>query len=39
MNQIYANPLVKGLNQEPKGFLAILPRQLTWFIASVFRTF
>lgn len=39
VNQIYANPLVKGLNQEPKGFLAILPRQLTWFIASVFRTF
>ncbi|MDJ0799413.1 MAG: hypothetical protein QNJ51_21780 [Calothrix sp. MO_167.B12] len=39
VNQIYANPLVKGLNQEGKGFLATLPRRFTWGLASMARTF
>ena len=38
VNQIYANPLVKTLNQEAKGFLPVLPRRFTWGIASMYRT-
>ncbi|MBW4670250.1 MAG: hypothetical protein KME60_23260 [Cyanomargarita calcarea GSE-NOS-MK-12-04C] len=38
-NQIYANPLIKGINQEAKGFLAVLPRRFTWSIASFYRGF
>ncbi|MCP2728409.1 hypothetical protein [Limnofasciculus baicalensis] len=36
-NQIYENPLVKGLNQEAKGFLATLPRKFSRIIGSIFR--
>ncbi len=36
-NQIYDNPLVKGLNQEAKGFLATLPRKFSRIIGSNFR--
>lgn len=36
-NTIYSNPLIKSLNQEAKGFLAILPRRLTWLFARVYR--
>ena len=36
-NQIYSNPLIKGLNQEAKGFLALLPRRLTWVFAGLYR--
>lgn len=36
-NQIYDNPLVKGLNQEAKGFLARLPRKFSRIIGSIFR--
>ncbi len=39
VNQIYANPLIKGLNQEAKGFLALLPRRLTWYMASISNSF
>jgi len=38
VNKIYANPLVKSLNQEAKGFLPILPRRFTWGVASMYRT-
>ncbi|MDJ0674276.1 MAG: hypothetical protein QNJ36_02555 [Calothrix sp. MO_167.B42] len=38
VNQIYANPLVKSLNQEAKGFLPVLPRRFTWGIASAYRS-
>ncbi len=37
VNQIYANPLVKSLNQEAKGLLPTLPRQFTWRVASIYR--
>ena len=36
-NNIYSNPLIKSLNQEAKGFLAILPRRLTWLFARWYR--
>lgn len=36
-NQIYENPLVKGINQEAKGFLATLPRKFSRIIGSIFR--
>ena len=36
-NQIYANPLIKSMNQEAKGFFTVLPRQLIWAIGSVYR--
>ncbi|MGD1914342.1 MAG: hypothetical protein ACFB2X_26955 [Rivularia sp. (in: cyanobacteria)] len=36
-NQIYSNPLVKNINQEAKGFLATLPRKVTWKLASLTR--
>ncbi len=39
VNQIYANPLVKSLNQEAKGFLPNLPRRFTWRVASIYRAF
>ncbi|MFQ4140933.1 hypothetical protein [Chlorogloeopsis sp. ULAP02] len=37
-NQIYANPLIKNINQEAKGLLATLPRKITWAIASTYRS-
>ena len=37
VNQIYTNPLVKNINQEAKGFLATLPRKITWGVASLTR--
>jgi hypothetical protein len=36
-NQIYANPLIKSMNQEAKGFFTVLPRQLIWVIGSAYR--
>ncbi|MEA5619345.1 hypothetical protein VB711_16065 [Cronbergia sp. UHCC 0137] len=36
-NKIYDNPLIKSINQEAKGFLAVLPRKITWAIASVYN--
>ncbi|HBK64307.1 MAG TPA: hypothetical protein DD000_12495, partial [Cyanobacteria bacterium UBA11166] len=36
-NQIYENPLIKGLNQEAKGFLATIPRKFSRMIGSMFR--
>ena len=38
-NSIYNNPLIKSLNQEAKGFLARLPRRLTWLFAKMYRFF
>lgn len=38
-NKIYSNPLIKSLNQEAKGFMATLPRRLTWLFASLYRLF
>ncbi len=37
-NSIYSHPLVKNINQEAKGFLAKLPRRLTWGIGSLYRS-
>ncbi|WP_016951848.1 hypothetical protein [Anabaena sp. PCC 7108] len=37
VNTIYSNPLIKSLNQEAKGFVSILPRKFTWFIADKIR--
>ncbi|BAZ37884.1 hypothetical protein NIES4101_38100 [Calothrix sp. NIES-4101] len=37
-NQIYSNPLIKSLNQQAKGFFANIPRQVTWSVASVYRS-
>ena len=36
-NQIYENPLIKGLNQEAKGFLATLPRKFGRMMGSIFN--
>lgn len=36
-NQIYDHPLIKGLNQEAKGFLARLPRNFSRIISSFFN--
>ncbi|KST66754.1 hypothetical protein [Mastigocoleus testarum] len=38
-NKIYSNPLIQSLNQEAKGFMATLPRRLTWLFASLYRLF
>jgi hypothetical protein len=38
-NQIYANPLIKSMNQEAKGFFPMLPRQFIWFLGSTYRIF
>jgi hypothetical protein len=37
-NKLYANPLVKGINQEAKGFLSTLPRKATWLISAMFNS-
>jgi uncharacterized protein YukE len=37
-NQIYANPLVKNINQEAKGWLVTLPRKITWTIGYIYRS-
>ncbi|MBD2662985.1 hypothetical protein B6N60_00512 [Richelia sinica FACHB-800] len=37
-NKIYTNPLVKGINQEAKGFLPTLPRKATWLISAMFNS-
>jgi hypothetical protein len=37
-NRIYNNPLIKNINQEAKGVLALIPRRLTWAIASFYRS-
>ncbi|MGB3640574.1 MAG: hypothetical protein WBA39_23815 [Rivularia sp. (in: cyanobacteria)] len=39
VNQIYGNPLVRNINQEAKGFLATLPRKVTWALGSLTRPF
>lgn len=39
VNQIYGNPLVRNINQEAKGFLATLPRKVTWTFSSLTRLF
>ena len=39
VNQIYGNPLVRNINQEAKGFLATLPRKVTWAVGSLTRPF
>ncbi|MEO1561013.1 MAG: hypothetical protein AAFS12_15775, partial [Cyanobacteria bacterium J06632_19] len=39
VNQIYSNPLLKNINQEAKGFLATLPRKVTWAASSLTRPF
>ncbi|MEB3180942.1 MAG: hypothetical protein VKL59_18200, partial [Nostocaceae cyanobacterium] len=36
-NRLYANPLIKNINQEAKGWLATLPRKITWAIGSMYR--
>lgn len=38
-NRVYGNPLVRNINQEAKGFLATLPRKVTWVFASLTRPF
>ncbi len=38
VNQIYNNPLLRNINQEAKGFLATLPRKITWAFASITRS-
>lgn len=38
-NNIYANPIIKSINQEAKGFLAVLPRKFTWAIAGILSLF
>ncbi|MCJ8283169.1 MAG: hypothetical protein MJK14_26045 [Rivularia sp. ALOHA_DT_140] len=37
VNKIYGNPLVRNINQEAKGFLAVLPRKVTWVCSSLVR--
>jgi hypothetical protein len=37
-NKIYANPLIKNINQEAKGLFVTLPRKLTWAIGSMYRS-
>ncbi len=37
-NQIYANPLIKSINQQAKGALVNIPRRFTWTLASAFRS-
>ncbi|MBD2294012.1 hypothetical protein H6G06_11045 [Anabaena sphaerica FACHB-251] len=37
VNNIYANPLIKSINQEAKGFFSTLPRKLTWMTADITR--
>lgn len=39
VNNIYGNPLVRNINQEAKGFLATLPRKVTWALGSLTRPF
>jgi len=36
-NQIYANPLIKSMNQEAKGFFPLLPRKIIWSLGSLYR--
>lgn len=36
-NQIYSNPLIKSINQQAKGFLVNIPRQLTWRASAIYR--
>ncbi len=38
VNDIYANPLIKSVNQQAKGVIANIPRRLTWGIGSVYRS-
>lgn len=35
VNDLYNHPLIKSVNQESKGFLTNLPRQLVWFLSSL----
>ncbi len=35
VNDLYNHPLIKGVNQESKGFLTNLPRKLIWFLSSL----
>jgi hypothetical protein len=35
VQDIYANPLMKGINQEAKGFMATLPRKFTWMMGKI----
>lgn len=37
-NQIYANPLIKSINQQAKGALVNIPRRFTWTVASAYRS-
>ncbi|MEC4885734.1 MAG: hypothetical protein SAL70_31120 [Scytonema sp. PMC 1070.18] len=37
-NQLYENPLIKNINQEAKGWLATIPRQVTWKIGRLYRS-
>lgn len=38
-NRIYSNPLLRNINQEAKGFLATLPRKITWACSYLTRPF
>ncbi len=38
VNKLYRNPLISNINQEAKGWLSTLPRQLTWTIAWLYRS-
>jgi hypothetical protein len=37
-NDIYANPLIRSINQQAKGALTNLPRRFTWTVASAYRS-
>lgn len=37
-NKIYNNPLINNINQEAKGILVALPRQITWRFGSLYRS-
>ncbi len=37
-NKLYSNPLITNINQEAKGTLVRLPRQITWGIGSLYRS-
>jgi hypothetical protein len=37
-NQIYSNPLIKSINQQAKGVLSNIPRQLTWRASAIYRS-
>ncbi|ARV58564.1 hypothetical protein BZZ01_07850 [Nostocales cyanobacterium HT-58-2] len=37
-NRLYANPLIKNINQEAKGWASTLPRKVTWAVASLYHS-